>query len=227
MDAFSSFIQEADSPRPFSKDPATWAAELSALFSPAGPRPARTLHVVAGRRQGASRLVALRQPLVGCRALRDRRGLTTSPIPYRDGAFEIAFDFLDHQLRSTQSRPARGGAARAADGGGLHHATMRALADLGSTCASGRCRSRCRRRSASPTIAYRSHDADARRSVVARARVGRLGAEGVPRRVLGKSSPVHFWWGAFDLSVTRFSGRRAPERPGADAIMREGHRTRS
>jgi hypothetical protein len=40
---------------------------------------------------------------------------------------------------------------------------------------------------------------------------------------LGKVSPVHFFWGGFDLAVTRFSGRRAPERPGADAITREGY----
>ncbi|HXE92009.1 MAG TPA: DUF5996 family protein [Terriglobales bacterium] len=40
---------------------------------------------------------------------------------------------------------------------------------------------------------------------------------------LGKSSPVHFFWGSFDLAVTRFSGRRAPERPGADAITREAY----
>jgi hypothetical protein len=40
---------------------------------------------------------------------------------------------------------------------------------------------------------------------------------------LGKSSPVHFFWGSFDLAATRFSGRRAPERPGADAITREAY----
>jgi hypothetical protein len=40
---------------------------------------------------------------------------------------------------------------------------------------------------------------------------------------LGKASPVHFFWGSFDLAVTRFSGRRAPERPGADAITREAY----
>jgi hypothetical protein len=38
---------------------------------------------------------------------------------------------------------------------------------------------------------------------------------------LGKSSPVQFFWGSFDLAVTLFSGRRAPERPGADRMMRE------
>src|SRR5260370_8125134 len=37
----------------------------------------------------------------------------------------------------------------------------------------------------------------------------------------GKSSPVQFFWGSFDLAVTRFSGRRAPERPGADRMTRE------
>lgn len=42
-------------------------------------------------------------------------------------------------------------------------------------------------------------------------------------RFLGKSSPVHFFWGGFDLAVTRFSGRRAPERPGADRITRESY----
>jgi hypothetical protein len=40
---------------------------------------------------------------------------------------------------------------------------------------------------------------------------------------IGKSSPVHFFWGSFDLAVTRFSGRRAPERPGADVITREAY----
>jgi hypothetical protein len=40
---------------------------------------------------------------------------------------------------------------------------------------------------------------------------------------LGKASPVHFFWGSFDLAATRFSGRRAPERPGADAVTREAY----
>jgi hypothetical protein len=40
---------------------------------------------------------------------------------------------------------------------------------------------------------------------------------------IGKSSPVHFFWGSFDLAVTRFSGRRAPDRPVADAITREAY----
>jgi hypothetical protein len=40
---------------------------------------------------------------------------------------------------------------------------------------------------------------------------------------IGKVSPVHFFWGSFDLAVTRFSGRPAPERPGADPITREAY----
>jgi len=42
-------------------------------------------------------------------------------------------------------------------------------------------------------------------------------------RFIGKSSPVHFFWGSFDLASTRFSGRRAPERPGADSITKESY----
>jgi hypothetical protein len=42
-------------------------------------------------------------------------------------------------------------------------------------------------------------------------------------RFIGKCSPVHFFWGSFDLAVTRFSGRRAPERPAADSITREAY----
>ena len=42
-------------------------------------------------------------------------------------------------------------------------------------------------------------------------------------RFIGKASPVHFFWGSFDLCVTRFSGRRAPERPDADPITREAY----
>ena len=42
-------------------------------------------------------------------------------------------------------------------------------------------------------------------------------------RFIGKDSPVHFFWGSFDLAVTRFSGRPAPERAGADPVTREAY----
>jgi uncharacterized protein DUF5996 len=40
---------------------------------------------------------------------------------------------------------------------------------------------------------------------------------------IGKCSPVHFFWGSFDLALTRFSGRRAPEKPDADPVTRESY----
>jgi len=46
---------------------------------------------------------------------------------------------------------------------------------------------------------------------------------GLAREYVGKQSPVHFFWGSFDLAATRFSGRRAPERPGADRVTREAY----
>jgi hypothetical protein len=46
---------------------------------------------------------------------------------------------------------------------------------------------------------------------------------GLAAGFVGKQSPVHFFWGSFDLAATRFSGRRAPERPGADAVTREAY----
>ncbi len=42
-------------------------------------------------------------------------------------------------------------------------------------------------------------------------------------QIVGKSSPVHFFWGSFDLAVTLFPGRRAPERPGAERMTREAY----
>jgi hypothetical protein len=46
---------------------------------------------------------------------------------------------------------------------------------------------------------------------------------GLSAGFVGKQSPVHFFWGSFDLAATRFSGRRAPERPGADPVTREAY----
>jgi hypothetical protein len=47
--------------------------------------------------------------------------------------------------------------------------------------------------------------------------------KGLSGRFVGKQSPVHFFWGSFDLAATRFSGRRAPERQGADPVTREAY----
>jgi Family of unknown function (DUF5996) len=153
------------------------------------------------------------------------RGLTTSPIPYRDGTFEIAFDFIDHQLTIDTSRGRRAAVPLVPQAvADFYHATMRALADLEIEV----------RIWPMPVEVpspirftedrvHRSYDAEAAhqwwRALVSVDSV----LKEFRGEFLGKSSPVHFWWGAFDLAVTRFSGRRAPERPGADAIMREGY----
>jgi hypothetical protein len=153
------------------------------------------------------------------------RGLTTSPIPYGKDAFEIQFDFIDHQLlidrcdglqKVLQLAP-----KTVAD---FYREFMSMLHDVGVKVsiypkpvevpepipfAEDR-----RYKAYDPEAAYRcwrillSCD-----SVFKRFR----------GRFLGKSSPVHFFWGSFDLAVTRFSGRRAPERPGADRVTREAY----
>jgi hypothetical protein len=153
------------------------------------------------------------------------RGLTTSPIPYGDWAFEIAFDFLDHRLTIDTSDGRRQTIElvprTVADFFGLF---MRALHTLQIDAhiwpmpveVPGPIRFDQDR-------VHAAYDAEAvdewwRALLLVDAVLQEFRA-----RFLGKCSPVHFWWGAFDLAVTRFSGRRAPERAGADAITREGY----
>jgi hypothetical protein len=77
-------------------------------------------------------------------------------------------------------------------------------------------------------VAHASYDADAaHRCFRALAEADRVLKE-FRGGFLGKCSPVHFWWGGFDLSCTRFSGRRAPPHPGgipnvADRVTREAY----
>jgi hypothetical protein len=153
------------------------------------------------------------------------RGLTTSPIPHGEGSFEIAFDFIDHALVIDMSDGRRRTIALAprsvAD---FYGEFMRALDDL-------QIRVRIWPMPVEVPAPIRftedrlhaSYDADAAH----RWWRALLQAETVfyefRARFIGKCSPVHFWWGGFDLAVTRFNGRRAPERPDADAITREGY----
>jgi hypothetical protein len=153
------------------------------------------------------------------------RGLTTSPMPYDHRSFEIDFDFIEHKLLIACSD----GATRTlplaprtvAD---FYHAVMAALADLGIAVTIW----------TTPVeipapipfeqdTQHAAYDAEyAQRFwhiLVQTARV----FEEFRARFTGKVSPVHFFWGSFDLAVTRFSGRRAPERADADAITREAY----
>ena len=153
------------------------------------------------------------------------RGLTTSPIPGRDDTFEITFDFVDHQLLIDTSRGGRRSLPLVAQSvADFYHAVMQALADLGIDVhiwpMPVEVPSPIRFTEDRVHAAYDAAAATAWWQAL-------VAVDSVLKEFrgefIGKSSPVHFWWGAFDLAVTRFSGRRAPERPGADAIMREGY----
>ncbi|MGH9367534.1 MAG: DUF5996 family protein [Thermoanaerobaculia bacterium] len=153
------------------------------------------------------------------------RGLTTSPIPYRGEIFEIEFDFLSHRL---ELRTGSGG-------GGAVALQPRPVADFyGRTMAL--------LRSQGIEVAIRPmpvevpdpipFDQDQQHASYDREQAHRFWrllvlADTIFKefrgRFLGKCSPVHFFWGSFDLAATRFSGRRAPPREGTDSITREAY----
>jgi Family of unknown function (DUF5996) len=154
------------------------------------------------------------------------RGLSTSAMPLPDGELlEIEFDFLAHVLSLRRSS----GASRAlklqpqtvAD---FYAAFRRALTDLKVEIEIKTLPVEC----IDPIrfhedTTHKSYDADA----VQRFWRTLILADTIFKRFstnfYGKISPVHFFWGSFDLAVTRFNGRRAPPRPGADAIQAEAY----
>jgi hypothetical protein len=153
------------------------------------------------------------------------RGLNTSAMPYGSEFLQIEFDFVSHDLRfatsagATLSTPLR--AQSVAD---FYRDYQRSLAALGVDVV------------IHPTpvelqhpipfaedVVHASYDPDAAhrfwRVLMQADRV----LQQFSSRFIGKVSPVHFFWGSFDLAVTRFSGRPAPPRPNADAITREAY----
>jgi hypothetical protein len=155
------------------------------------------------------------------------RGLTTSSIPTPDGTrtFEVAFDFLDHTLwiqASDGARRAMGLYPRSvADFYREFLALLRALGiEVAINPVPQEVANPIRCDIDEDHAAYdASYVTRWWRIMVQSDRV----LHQFRARFLGKSSPVHFFWGAFDLAVTRFSGRRAPERPGADRVQREAY----
>ena len=153
------------------------------------------------------------------------RGLTTSPIPYGQRTFEIQFDFIEHNLVVTTSdgkvdhlqlRP-----VAVAD---FHGELMAHLASLGLPV---RINTKpCEIPDPIPferDTVHAAYDPEyANRFWRILVTVDNILME-FRSHFLGKCSPVHFFWGSFDLAVSRFNGRRAPERPGADAITREAY----
>ena len=153
------------------------------------------------------------------------RGLTTSTIPYGDRWFDMEFDFLADALH-----------IRVSDGGSrdvvlaprsvadFHDEVFSALKDLRIGCTIYPVPSECE--DTIPLDQDTRHCSYDRESVLRFWRIVALSTEVLTRfraRFVGKCSPVHFFWGSFDLAVTRFSGRRAPPRPGADPVTAEAY----
>lgn len=144
------------------------------------------------------------------------RGLTTSPIPWATGAFEIQFDFLDHQLVIDTCDGARLLLPLEPEPvAAFYGKLMEALRSLGITVSIN-----TKPQEVASPVPF---DEDLRPGAYDRDAVQRLGrillstAEVLQEfrgRFIGKSSPVHFFWGSFDLACTRFSGRPAPPRKG-------------
>ena len=153
------------------------------------------------------------------------RGLTTSPMPYRDCNFQIDFDFIDHQLvialndGCTASIPLKPRSVAE-----FYREVMHTLAGLGIEVkiwpvpveVQDPIRFELDEKNASYDKEY------AKRFWQVLVRADEVFTD-FRSRFIGKVSDNNFYWGSFDLAVTRFSGRRAPEREGADVITREAY----
>lgn len=158
------------------------------------------------------------------------RGLTTGPMPHGDRAFQIDFDFIDHRL-AVQSHQAdrRELALRPQSVADFYAELMQALRDMNLEV----------QISTMPNEVAEPIDftRDTRHASYDAAHANRfwrilVQSDRVLRNFrspfIGKCSPVHFFWGSFDLAVTRFSGRAAPPHPGGipnlpDKITREAY----
>jgi hypothetical protein len=144
------------------------------------------------------------------------RGLTTSPIPDGTRSFQIDFDFIDHVLRISTSDGAMRQLALAGQSvASFYAAVMANLAELGIDIAIDEMPNEL-----PDPIRFSQDNLHASYDAAAVRRFFQilLNTDAVLKQFrtgfLGKASPVHFFWGSFDLAVTRFSGRRAPRHPG-------------
>jgi hypothetical protein len=144
------------------------------------------------------------------------RGLTTGTIPHDEQIFQIDFDFFDHQLRIVTSRgQERSVALQPRTVADFYGAVMAALGELGVAV-----RIHTTPNEIPDAIPFEQDDTHRVYDAEATQRFWRvlLQSDRVFREFrshfCGKVSPVHFFWGSFDLAVTRFSGRPAPPHPG-------------
>jgi hypothetical protein len=158
------------------------------------------------------------------------RGLGSSPIPIGAEIFELEFDFVGHRLAVRTSRGAeRSLPLQPQSVADFFSATLDLLDSVGIAVAINETPNEVPNPIRfSEDRVHASYDAAAAhrfwRALVQADRVLKLFRSGF----LGKASPVHFFWGSFDLAVTRFSGRRAPLHPGGmpglpDAVAREAY----
>jgi hypothetical protein len=158
------------------------------------------------------------------------RGLGSSPIPIGAEIFEIEFDFVSHRLAVRTSRgEERALPLQSQTVADFYHAVIDLLNGMGIAAAIKETPNEIVNpiRFSQDTI-HAAYDAAAVhrfwRALVQADRIFKLFRSGF----LGKASPVHFFWGSFDLAVTRFSGRRAPLHPGGvpglrDAVVQEAY----
>jgi hypothetical protein len=158
------------------------------------------------------------------------RGLTTSPIPHGFRTFQIDFDFIAHRLLLQSSDGGTGGFALEPQPVAAFYARlMEEMGKLGLHVDIYRWPNEV----ADPIRfdqdeTHRAYDPEyAHRFWRVLVQADRVFKE-FRARFIGKCSPVHFFWGAADLAVTRFSGRRAPEHPGGipylpDRVTREAY----
>jgi hypothetical protein len=158
------------------------------------------------------------------------RGLTTSPIPDGSRSFQIDFDFIDHVLLiSTSDGKQRQLPLAAQPVAAFYAAVMAALAELGIDVKIDDKPNELPDPIRFPDDqVHASYDPDAAHRFWQVLRQADRVFTKFRTGFLGKSSPVHFFWGSFDLAVTRFSGRPAPRHPGGvpnlpDAVAQEAY----
>jgi hypothetical protein len=157
------------------------------------------------------------------------RGLRTEPLHGPSGVFELGFDLFDHVFTVVDREGLRTVPLASPSVAAFHERTLALLAEAGHEV-----RIHGAPNEVDPAIAFRADDRPRSYDPDSAGRLlgALLQADRVLRRFrssfLGKASPVHFFWGSFDLAVTRFSGRPAPLHPGGiphlpDPITREAY----
>lgn len=158
------------------------------------------------------------------------RGMTTSPIPYGTRTFQIDLDFIDHRLIiQTSDGAVRTIALRPISVADFYGEVMTALQELNLKMSI-----HTKPNEVVEPIPFEQDHTHASYDANYANRFWRVLVQSdrvlkrFRSRFIGKCSPVHFFWGSFDLAVTRFSGRLAPEHPGGvpnlpDFVTREAY----